>query len=866
MSYSKRSEIKKGTELNLKFFDVEGNTVTRRVVIEEQVGSGASCVCYAVKVQWDKNIKKSMILKIFYPDPAMMECRIELDENLELSVSDASVIVSLANGFERANVLQNDLSNNLERTSSMIVRPVESRMSGLTKYVLYDNDYSYSLKIQEQIWKQMPCETIEQQKHLLHDQLCAIYQTAKALYALHQENILHMDLKPDNILWIDNNKVKFFDFDASISMDHSSIQKLDKLRGDADIRLTAPELLRGDGDYFRQYKWLYLRPAVDIYSLGCILFRYLFDRLPEKKDVSDMEYAWEWMGTKLKDKYRSILTEDVQNMIKYIAVSSITDSLEDRYQSADIMAADLKKVIEELEKEEMETAEEKADYAMLAAIALDEHPLCDYPSEDIAGNPALDAVFIGTSPMREAFFEHIFSSAQMPASTLNLYFISSDADVYRKHLLKSCPALEKTTSIATENGTSLRLDANITKEPLAYLHFYSTEQTEKVLQQLTRNKRTAPHYYLVADRLANAQDTSNRMLAIQLTQIFAGTPEPVYIGFGDQRGDGYTVRPLRADELPKDMGQLKTGVFPLTASHLSNEQEMEKQFQKSVMQRAFSIHCYYEYKTGKGITEKQMRENFESADKNYYNKRSSIRAALSWPYKLAACGIDRKESTSEQQYKHLILSEIPDESLRGQQLFLEHRSWLCFVILDGWRRPTAEQAEQYTFVNENTHQDKIHKLHPCMCDSTAEQRITSTLGRNEQLWYFAWNDPEQRNSYDLLDQMSLQFHDLSRRKAEQVQISVYLNALCPELAYAGENMDEEVNALKRAMESIRRGEAEGNGLWGEAVDRIRTQTQAKNVQALMDILERNMRPWLEWNSFRDYKLSDESILQALVRK
>ena len=53
-----------------------------------------------------------------------------------------------------------------------------------------------------------------------------------------------MDLKPSNILWVNMDKVKFFDFDASIQMD--KLEDVDTLRGDNDIRLLAPELRNMD--------------------------------------------------------------------------------------------------------------------------------------------------------------------------------------------------------------------------------------------------------------------------------------------------------------------------------------------------------------------------------------------------------------------------------------------------------------------------------------------------------------------------------------------------------------------------------------------------------------------------------------------
>ncbi|KAI9496484.1 kinase-like domain-containing protein [Zychaea mexicana] len=81
-------------------------------------------------------------------------------------------------------------------------------------------------------------------------------EIAQGVKAIHDANIIHLDLKPSNILIGDSGSIKIGDFGVSVR----EPVDLDWVKGEGDRRYMAPDLLR---DQFH-------KPA-DIFSLGLIV-------------------------------------------------------------------------------------------------------------------------------------------------------------------------------------------------------------------------------------------------------------------------------------------------------------------------------------------------------------------------------------------------------------------------------------------------------------------------------------------------------------------------------------------------------------------------------------------------------------------
>ncbi len=109
--------------------------------------------------------------------------------------------------------------------------------------------------------------------------LYIVLQAAKALSAMHQQGIIHRDVKPDNILLTANHVVKMIDLGFATTLDESG--------GDDDTTLgtaayMSPEQAKGTSD---------LDVRSDIYSLGATLYQIMVGELPFAGDGTQEQLA-----------------------------------------------------------------------------------------------------------------------------------------------------------------------------------------------------------------------------------------------------------------------------------------------------------------------------------------------------------------------------------------------------------------------------------------------------------------------------------------------------------------------------------------------------------------------------------------------
>ena len=150
-------------------------------------------------------------------------------------------------------------------------------------------------------------------------------QIARALSHAHHRGIIHMDIKPQNIMLPKDGTVKIADFGIA-QMDESDAGSSDEAVG--SIHYISPEQARGEAVDARS----------DIYSLGVVMYEMLTGSLPFKGKTVE-EVAMQHFS--VVPEAPSALNSAVPPELEEITLQAMQPNPDDRYPSADEMLADL---------------------------------------------------------------------------------------------------------------------------------------------------------------------------------------------------------------------------------------------------------------------------------------------------------------------------------------------------------------------------------------------------------------------------------------------------------------------------------------------------------------------------------------------
>ena len=150
-------------------------------------------------------------------------------------------------------------------------------------------------------------------------------QIARALSHAHGKGIVHRDIKPQNILVVDNGVVKVADF--GIANLQSEVPDVEN-EAIGSVHYISPEQARG----------LPVDGRSDIYSLGIVMYEMLSGKLPFDGD-DDRTVALKHLSavpTPLRE-----IAPSVPEALEKIVMKAMNASLDERYQTADALVADL---------------------------------------------------------------------------------------------------------------------------------------------------------------------------------------------------------------------------------------------------------------------------------------------------------------------------------------------------------------------------------------------------------------------------------------------------------------------------------------------------------------------------------------------
>lgn len=175
-----------------------------------------------------------------------------------------------------------------------------------------------------------------------NDVVSYLRQSAKALRHAHQRNMIHCDIKPDNLLLNQSGQIKILDMgiaklndpkkksqpqDAELSSDSQVKKDESHILGTVDY--LAPEMASGEAE---------ADPRVDIYSLGCTMFFLLTGQVPYP-ETTLIERILAHQEKPPRDPRE--LRPDTPKELANIILKMEAKKPEDRYQSMDEVLAAL---------------------------------------------------------------------------------------------------------------------------------------------------------------------------------------------------------------------------------------------------------------------------------------------------------------------------------------------------------------------------------------------------------------------------------------------------------------------------------------------------------------------------------------------
>ena len=157
-------------------------------------------------------------------------------------------------------------------------------------------------------------------------------QISDGLSVAHDSYIIHRDIKPQNIMILENGMVKITDFGIAMAMNATQLTQTNSVMG--SVHYLPPEQARGKGSTLKS----------DIYSMGILMYELLTGVLPYRGDNA-VEIALKHLKEPFPDIREEV--EDLPQSVENIIMKSTAKNPKNRYNDARAMYEDLKTCLDE---------------------------------------------------------------------------------------------------------------------------------------------------------------------------------------------------------------------------------------------------------------------------------------------------------------------------------------------------------------------------------------------------------------------------------------------------------------------------------------------------------------------------------------
>ncbi len=203
-----------------------------------------------------------------------------------------------------------------------IVAVYDSGEEGLNSYIVMELVNGHTLREELQNPTGL---TVERSLEIIEGVL-------EALSYSHENGIIHRDIKPGNIMLTDAGDVKVMDFGIARAMDDIGATMTSTWNVVGTAQYLSPEQATGEAADLRS----------DIYSVGCLLYELVTGRPPF---TGDTPVAIAYQHVSADFPIPSAINPELDENIDKIITVALAKSPDDRYQSADMMLADIRRAM-----------------------------------------------------------------------------------------------------------------------------------------------------------------------------------------------------------------------------------------------------------------------------------------------------------------------------------------------------------------------------------------------------------------------------------------------------------------------------------------------------------------------------------------
>jgi len=269
-----------------------GTVLSGRYRLEAKLGSGGMSTVYLAR---DETLDRSVAVKVMHREMS------EQEDQLQRFRQEARAVAKL--------------------THPNVVSVIDAGEDGGYPYIVFEYVKGETLK--QRISRVGALDTQEAIAYAI--------EVARGLSVAHARNMVHRDIKPQNVLIDEEGRAKLTDFGISRQLEQDGMTATGRVLGTTDY--VAPEQAMGKG----------VDPRSDIYSLGVVLYEMLIGQVPFHAD-SQVGVAMKHVNEELPDVQRR--RPEASAAVALVVERAAAKNPAERYQTIAEMIDDLETALE----------------------------------------------------------------------------------------------------------------------------------------------------------------------------------------------------------------------------------------------------------------------------------------------------------------------------------------------------------------------------------------------------------------------------------------------------------------------------------------------------------------------------------------